>query len=92
MLTCPNCGYSEEPLKWFKKGDNYHANSKHEGLKYKIEKEINVPWVYYTGAKTHRVKLPVLFVVFIYEEGAWKSIKGCTTLSEAKEYCEGYEK
>ena len=91
MLVCPECGYSEETLKWFKKGDNYHANSRHDGLKYKIEKETNLMWFYYTGAKTHKVKLPVVFNVNFCEEGIWKGIKGCATLAEAKEYCEGYE-
>lgn len=91
MLTCPKCGFKEQVLKWFKSGNTYHASSKHENIKYKIEKENNVYWFYYEGAKTKRRKLPVCFNVFIFDGFNWNNGQGFITLEEAKNYCFNYE-
>jgi hypothetical protein len=90
MQTCPKCSYTENLLQWYKKGNNYYANSKRENVKYKIEKEENVYWFYNEGAKVKRKILPVCFQVYIFEI-EWGSYGGHLTLEKAKEYCQNYE-
>ena len=91
MQTCPKCGYKENILSFHKSGNTYYANSKTVGIKYKIEKENNVYWFYHVGAKQRKVKLPVVYNVFIIEDNECRAAGGHTTLEEAKEYCNKYE-